>query len=920
MNTKKQLTLVVLLELLCFSTALFAQEEKYPRGMVEFGVQHVWGDVYGRPDLPFSPDIITSKFNEYRDIRNGFVVPRFFVNLDNVLGSRAYVNIQSQSTFYKNQSYFASFGEYGKFKVVGRYDEIPHIYSNTTRTPYVLSSRGVWTLAPLLRNTLTTASSVGTAAQININLPPVVATQVVPGESFIVPSIVRKNGAGFFSYNLTPDFVISFLFGRENQVGTRPIGLLFNPSPSASATGLSGGLTGTAAVPLPTPGTGVELPETIDYFTTTVKPAIEYGQKSWVVQAGYTGSFFENNTPSMIFDNPFATADRPVLTFAAGQNGCSGPARCTIGAVPSRGQVDLYPENRAHYLNFATAIGLGKYLRIQGTVNPGWLRQHDAFLPYTANTAITGVPALPAASLPGGKQTLAMNWTAIFTPVKNIELAAKYRHYDYNNNTPILELTPILGDTIGANAAGTAQLTPGDPTATSGSGSVQERLPFGYNKKTLEISGDWFFAKRSTVKVGYEHEWFDRVHRDVPHSVEKSVFGGIDWYVTRDLLFRVSGRHQNREPEEYQDEAASDPATGAEIPCTSTSVAFTEEQRCHRRFDEAARILNRGDAMVQYNLQKFTFAASYQTIQQDFNRKGGVNSPVPLNPNPTGGQGVTIGPYYLYGALKDLSFIYAVDASYGFSKDLSLFAEYTHERYHKRMVSRNRTPTSGTQTILSCNGCDTNNNDWVSVYRDIFDTYAVGIDASAGKKINVSTFYSLSAGVGNVLTTWLGDSRIINTSPTATSLACSPPRPDCFVLVNTSAATSYPETTTRIHELAVIFKYKLTKNIIPKFEYRLQQFDNRDYQTSPMTPYMGCISPQEPFTGLPSSNLVGAPCTARQLANSPRVNPATPTHTPSPFYPGFVVGDTGAARYLFLGADQPSYRAHYVKVSLEYHF
>ena len=41
---------------------------------------------------------------------------------------------------------------------------------------------------------------------------------------------------------------------------------------------------------------------------------------------------------------------------------------------------------------------------------------------------------------------------------------------------------------------------------------------------------------------------------------------------------------------------------------------------------------------------------------------------------------------------------------------------------------------------------------------------------------------------------------------------------------------------------------------------------------------------------------------------------------PSPFYPGFVVGDPSAARYLFLGVDQPSYHALIVTATLEYRF
>jgi hypothetical protein len=50
------------------------------------------------------------------------------------------------------------------------------------------------------------------------------------------------------------------------------------------------------------------------------------------------------------------------------------------------------------------------------------------------------------------------------------------------------------------------------------------------------------------------------------------------------------------------------------------------------------------------------------------------------------------------------------------------------------------------------------------------------------------------------------------------------------------------------------------------------------------------------------------------------VGPNVASEFPSPFFPGFVVGDTAAARFLFLGADQPSYRAHIVAFTLQYNF
>lgn len=111
----------------------------------------------------------------------------------------------------------------------------------------------------------------------------------------------------------------------------------------------------------------------------------------------------------------------------------------------------------------------------------------------------------------------------------------------------------------------------------------------------------------------------------------------------------------------------------------------------------------------------------------------------------------------------------------------------------------------------------------------------------------------------------------------------------------------YPETVSRTHEAVVIFKYKLTSKLVPKVEYRYQQFDSHDYQTSAMTPYMGCVSPLPPGAAVPGC-------------------PNVMLGTPSQFYPFFVVGDTSAARYLFLGTDQPSYKAHYLATTLEYHF
>jgi hypothetical protein len=449
--------LSLMLSLLIAPVTLFSQEQTPPvAGVVELGSRWSWGEVYGRPDLPFDPALKTSKYNEYRDLRDGFFIPRVRLSMDDIAGSKYFLDVQSNNAIYRDQSYLATFGAWNRFKVQFRYDEIPHTYTNTARTLYTQTARGVLTIPLLTRNTLQ-----GLAASDPTSLPSTIQTQLVPSMNFIVPAIERRAGTVLFAYDLTPDWDLLASYSREHESGSRPLALILNTSPSASLTG----------------GYGAEVPEPIDYFNNTVKIRAEYARKRWVMQIGYTGSFFQNDTKSLVFDNPFLTAD------------CVAPTGCTNATQgPATGQVDLYPDNQAHYVNFAGSFLLMKHLRLLVSINAGWLRQNDVFLPYTSNALLlAGTGPLPASSLQGEKQTLAMNYKLIQTLGKKFAIKAGYRQYDYNNDTPVRSFTPVQGDIAAA-----------DPT------SPEENTPFGYNRKNIEVTGNWYYAKKSSVKVGYE--------------------------------------------------------------------------------------------------------------------------------------------------------------------------------------------------------------------------------------------------------------------------------------------------------------------------------------------------------------------------------------------------------------------------------
>ena len=277
------------------------------------------------------------------------------MKFDNVLHTKNYFALQSQSTLYRDQSYLASFGDYGKFKVQFRYDEIPHIYSNTTRTLFTQTSPGVYSYPALIRQTLQAAAPPNT-------LPFIINSQVVPQSNFLTPAIYRKAGTISAADNLTSHWNVNGSFFRESQKGNRPIGLIMNSSPSASTTS----------------GYGVELPEPINYYNNLVRAGIDYGRQSLVLQGAYIGSFFQNNTSSMTWDNPFRLTDEQITN-------------------PLTGRMALYPDNHANYLNFAAGIDLGKYLHVTASITPGWLQKKQPFLPYNTNTAIntccTGGPS-----------------------------------------------------------------------------------------------------------------------------------------------------------------------------------------------------------------------------------------------------------------------------------------------------------------------------------------------------------------------------------------------------------------------------------------------------------------------------------------------------------------------------------------------
>jgi hypothetical protein len=238
------------------------------------------------------------------------------------------------------------------------------------------------------------------------------------------------------------------------------------------------------------------------------------------------------------------------------------------------------------------------------------------------------------------------------------------------------------------------------------------------------------------------------------------------------------------------------------------------------------------------------------------------------------------GPYYAYGLLTNVGRNYGVDVNYALTPRVVLFAEYAHEKNTGILIQGRggNAPTApATSCLVSGQSCDPI-NDLLTAPKDVVNSYYGGVDVTASKKLDFSVFYSLSLGqsfnFSDGVNCQIGNGWTSGTSYCDTHFA----NWSLDTAANPAVNFGYPQYVNRIHEVGAIARFKLTQNLIPKFQYIFRQYANNDWQTGAVNPY----------------SFVGT-----------AIDPTAAT---------------AVQKMLFLGADNPSYRAHIFSATLEYHF
>jgi MtrB/PioB family decaheme-associated outer membrane protein len=458
---------------------------------------------FGVRGTAYADDSDEARYQRYRDLRNGPFAEGFRWGQSD---DHALWDVRMTHVGYRDQQYAANYNQFGKLKASVAFNQIPLFFSEFTRTAYTTGSPGVLKLDGLPQQV---QSGAATSA--------IYETSATPFDLQLKRSIMDIR----FAYSATDHLELNGSFKNTQKSGEQPWAGTFGFSDA------------------------VELATPIDTRTTDVGVAAEWTKPRGQLRVGYDGSFFRNNIATLTWDNPLRSTD-------------SG-----TGSGPAAGRMALWPNNT---LNSGSVSGLVKVGDGQASayVSLGNLSQNDALIPFTSNAALASPPlARPNADAEARITATAFNFNT--RPAPHLWLNARFRTYDFDNRTPVFNVTnTVQYDTkIAAFSEG----------GTS---------PFSFIRKLLDLDASWTPVKFAAFRAGYTWEAVDQTFRTFDTTTQNTVrlsadATGLSWLTVRGVY-----------------EYAKRVGTGLD----EQSLDDIGEQTSLRQFDISDRTVNRFSAIV----------------------------------------------------------------------------------------------------------------------------------------------------------------------------------------------------------------------------------------------------------------------------------------------------------------------------------
>ncbi|MBI4552205.1 MAG: MtrB/PioB family decaheme-associated outer membrane protein [Candidatus Latescibacteria bacterium] len=345
------------------------------------------------------------------------------------------------------------------------------------------------------------------------------------------------------------------------------------------------------------------------------------------------------------------------------------------------------------------------------------------------------------------------------------------------------------------------------------SGDARRSLPIAHTRQNAGLDVGWQFSRGASLKVGYGWENWERTYRDAPKVDEQTLQAALNLTPTNWFVLRTSYARSDRKTHEYD---AEEHVAHFTYPQGESGLGQISELR---KYDMAARTRDRVMAVAQVTpVDVLSFSASVGYANDDFTKSA-------------------------YGLLGDRNNNVSFEVSYNPVARFALFTNYTREDYKYQQKSRQRTPASGSNPAN-----DKPANDWQSDLADKANTFEAGIDGVLiNNRLDTTLSYALSDVKGTIATRTLGATDLVTT------------------------AANYPDTKSKIHQVAAALRYHLSDSVTPRLEYRYERYEATHFAQQNLNPFMGAV-------------------------------------------------DSGTSSSAFLGATQPGYKAHIISFLIGYWF
>ncbi|MBI5556103.1 MAG: MtrB/PioB family outer membrane beta-barrel protein [Deltaproteobacteria bacterium] len=750
----------------------------------------------GARQIDVDPD--SSKFNEYRDIDDGFHLYDLWLDLLDPRNGY-FLDFQGHNLLRDDQTIRFGVGNYGSWSIIIDRNEIPHNLSNKAMTPYIDQGDGLFTLPSTVN--IPNPDLVPSASQLQENDAATAGWLATTLRGIDLGTQRDKTGA---TISLTPteEFKFRLFLSDERKDGSN---LTYGPIGDRPPRTLN-----------------VQLAEPIDYKTQELKFEAEYNRPTYQALFTYLVSGFENEIDTLRWQNPY-TAD---------VDGSGYDVWDSAHSVASFGQRALAPDNRYQNTSLAFGIDLPMASRLSATAAYGVMEQDESLLPYASSdfgsiTPFDSTGILPRSDAEAEIDTTLFNVDYSINPIDRLNLRPFVRYYELDNDTPQDNWWYVTDDTILA-----ANVTSGETTELN----KRVSLAYSYDQLNYGLESAYHLSFwRTNLGLSYEREDIDREYREA--DTEENIFKGsvktrpINW-----LTLQVKYLYGDRESDGYNNTVTAQSYWDVEHDASENPANSFSNHPDMRKFDVTDRERNQVDlSATVMPMESMGVTASYRFRKDDYD--SGVGPVQPLLASGNGedaADDVAVTPGDQLGLLETKSHRYALDASYAPTERWTLSAFGSRETIEStqrglEFNENNKLDPTDISATAELGPWTRAESQWMAETDDRTNTIGLGLAYEiVPGKLRLSTDYTYSPGKVDI--EYSGFGTLSSVDP-ANTLA------DDYQFAFRS-----PDTVThKQYNLNATLEYQFAANLVCGLHYIFDRYKISDWMQEANTPWFESV-------------------------------------------------------------------------------